>query len=100
ELPVGFVIAAPPVADQGAGKLNPLFLFLNVVAPIGAAAIATEQDEVAYPLRVSRRICDGLGPALRQTEQDELVEAGGIHHGAEVVHEMGKARFDILALRQ
>ena len=65
-----------------------------VVVRVAALRVAAVEDERPRPARVRRREEDAQRPALRVAEQRRRLGAGGVHHGADVVHarvEVGQA---------
>ena len=51
-----------------------------------AAGVGRVQDQAGDALGVARGVHDREGPALRDTEEVELREPGGVDHGLQVPH--------------
>ena len=65
-----------------------------------AASERAQKDQPAHPLRVARRVGDRDCAALRDAEQRELVELGGVDHRLQIGDQQVERRVSGLAVRQ
>ena len=81
------ILLTPAEAHQGEHRLAGFLLRLGPGAFLPADGIASEKNQMRNALRMSDRVGDRNRAALRYAEQRETVDAGGVDHRFEVVHE-------------
>ena len=94
------IFLPPAETHQGEHRVGGLLLGLRSCPLVQTHGIAAEQDQARHPLGMPDRITDGDGAALADAEQDEAVEAGGVDHGFEIVHETLERDVRHVAVRQ
>jgi hypothetical protein len=89
-----------PPADARERDARGVLLAPRRPAPQPAAHVGAAEDDLLDALGVTARILDGDGPALREREQRELIQAGGVDHRFQVGHERVQVELARIGIRQ
>src|SRR5271156_2861211 len=100
ELTKGRVLLSPAMAREGQHR-RALFPFRGGSSALRPAdAIAAVQNQMRHSLRMAHGIADRYRASLRDAEQGEAFETGGIHHGFEIADECLKRDFFDFTVRE
>lgn len=100
-LPVRGVVATPSRGHEHELRLVLGDALRGKVTVEQAAAVSAEEDEMADPIGMARRVLDCGGDPLRMAEKREgLGEARGIHHGLEIANVGLEGELDIGGVRK